>query len=270
MRVVILKSPDEVSRRAAELFAAQLKRRPGAVLGLATGSTPLATYQRLIELYQSGQVSFAQATSFNLDEYVGLSPDHTQSYHFFMHTNLFSQIDIVPERCHVPCGMADDYYEYGRKYEQSIQAAGGIDLQLLGIGSDGHIAFNEPGSSLASRTRLKALTEETRRDNARFFNSLEEVPRLAVTMGVGTILEARRIVLLATGAGKADAVRQFIEGPVSSQITASALQLHPSVIVFLDEAAAQSLERRDYYLEVEAVERELETKNERFVQITFQ
>lgn len=270
MRVVILKSADEVSRRAAELFAALLKRRPGAVLGLATGSTPLATYQRLIELVRSGQVSFAQATSFNLDEYVGLAPEHPQSYHYFMHSNLFSQVDIVPERCHVPSGLAKDYYEYGREYERAIQSAGGIDLQLLGIGSDGHIAFNEPGSSLASRTRLKALTEETRRDNARFFSSMDEVPKLAVTMGVGTILEARRIVLLATGQGKAEAVRQFIEGPVSSQITASALQLHPSVTVFLDEAAAQSLERRDYYLEVEAVERELETQNERFVPVVFQ
>ncbi len=259
MRVVILQSAEEVSRRAAEMFVAQLKRRPGAVLGLATGSTPLATYQRLIELYRSGQVSFAQATTFNLDEYVGLAPDHPQSYHHFMHTNLFSQIDVDPRRCHVPDGLAEDYFEYGRQYEQAIQAAGGIDLQLLGIGSDGHIAFNEPGSSLASRTRLKALTAETRRDNARFFNSLDEVPKLAVTMGVGTILEARRIILLATGSGKADAVRQFIEGPISSQITASALQYHPAVTVFLDEAAAHTLERRDYYMEVEAVQRELET-----------
>ncbi len=269
MRVVILKNADEVSCRAAEVFAALLKRRPGAVLGLATGSTPLATYGRLIELYRSGQISFAHATSFNLDEYVGLAPEHPQSYHYFMHENLFRQVDIQPERCHVPSGLADDYFEYGRQYEQAIQAAGGIELQLLGIGSDGHIAFNEPGSSLASRTRLKALTEETRKDNARFFASIDEVPKLAVTMGVGTILEARRIVLLATGSGKADAVQKFIEGPVSSQITASALQLHPSVTVFLDEAAAQSLERRDYYLEVEAVQRELETKNERFVPVSF-
>ena len=270
MRVVILKTAEEVSRRAAELFAALLKRRPGAVLGLATGSTPLATYQRLIELQRTGQISFAGATSFNLDEYVGLAPDHPQSYHYFMHTNLFSHVDFNVARCHVPSGLAEDYFEYGRQYEQAIQTAGGIDLQLLGIGSDGHIAFNEPGSSLASRTRLKALTEETRRDNARFFSSMDEVPKLAVTMGVGTIMEARRIVLLATGGGKAAAVQQFIEGPVSSQITASALQYHPSVTVFLDEAAAQKLERHDYYLEVEAVERELETKNERFVPVTFQ
>ncbi len=142
----------------------------------------MATYGRLIELVRSGQISFAQATSFNLDEYVGLAPEHPQSYHYFMHSNLFSHIDINPARCHVPSGLADDYFEYGRAYERDIQSAGGIDLQLLGIGSDGHIAFNEPGSSLASRTRLKALTAETRRDNARFFASLDEVPKLAVTM----------------------------------------------------------------------------------------
>ncbi|MCC6512077.1 MAG: glucosamine-6-phosphate deaminase [Pirellulaceae bacterium] len=269
MRVVILKNAEEVSRRAAEIIAGLVKRRPTAVLGLATGSTPLATYGQLIELHRSGQLSFAGVTTFNLDEYVGLPPSHPQSYNFFMHNHLFRHVDISSDRCHVPSGLADNYYEYGRQYEQAIQNAGGIDLQLLGIGSDGHIAFNEPGSSLASRTRLKALTEETRRDNSRFFDSLDEVPKLAVTMGVGTILEARHILLLATGANKAGAVRSFVEGPVTSQITASALQLHPWVTVILDEPAADWLERRQYYVEVEAAQRELETKNQRYYPVTF-
>jgi glucosamine-6-phosphate deaminase len=258
MRVVILKNAEEVSKRAAEIVAKVVQHQPKAVLGLATGSTPLETYQRLIELYQAGQVSFAQVTTFNLDEYVGLPPTHPQSYHYFMHSQLFEHIDIDPARCHVPDGQAADYRAYALQYEQAIAEAGGIDLQLLGIGTDGHIAFNEPGSSLASRTRLKALTEQTRRDNSRFFDSLDEVPKLAISMGVGTILEARQILLLATGQSKADAVRSFIEGPVTSQITASALQLHPAVTVVLDHAAAQWLQRRDYYDEVEAVQRRLE------------
>lgn len=266
MRVVILKNAEEVSRRAAEIVANVVQKKPTAVLGLATGSTPLATYQRLIELNQAGQVSFAQVTTFNLDEYVGLAPDHPQSYHHFMHSQLFEHIDVDPARCHVPDGLAQDYRTYGPKYEQAIVEAGGIDLQLLGIGTDGHIAFNEPGSSLASRTRLKALTEQTRIDNSRFFDGLEQVPKLAISMGVGTILEARQILLLATGQSKADAVRSFIEGPVTSQITASALQLHPDVIVILDHAAAQWLQRRDYYDEVEAVQRELELQASRHFQ----
>lgn len=263
MRVVILKTAEEVSKRAAEIIANLVRLQPRAVLGLATGSTPLATYQRLIEIHRAGQLSFADVTSFNLDEYVGLGEDHPQSYRHFMHNELFRHINIAPDRCHVPDGLAGDYESYGRQYEQQIADAGGIDLQLLGIGTDGHIAFNEPGSSLASRTRLKALTEQTRRDNSRFFESLEAVPKLAISMGVGTILESRRILLLATGASKADAVRAFIEGPVTSQITASALQLHPAVTVLLDEPAAGWLQRRDYYLEVEDAQRELELQSER-------
>lgn len=263
MRVVILKTAEEVSQRAAEIIANVVQQQPQAVLGLATGSTPLATYQRLIEHYRSGELSFAQVTTFNLDEYVGLGPAHPQSYRCFMQRELFQHIDIDPARCHVPDGLVGDYESYGKHYEQSIADAGGIDLQLLGIGTDGHIAFNEPGSSLASRTRLKALTEQTRRDNSRFFDSFEDVPRLAISMGVGTILESRRILLLATGASKANAVRAFIEGAVTSQITASALQLHPAVTVVLDEHAAAWLQRRDYYHEVEAVQRDLELRSGR-------
>ncbi|MCA9126444.1 MAG: glucosamine-6-phosphate deaminase [Planctomycetales bacterium] len=259
MRIVILESAQAVSHRAADIMCELLNDKPNAVLGLATGGTPLATYDELVVRYNQQEVSFAQATSFNLDEYVDMSPEHAQSYHTFMRENLFRHIDIDASNCHLPDGASDNHWRACEHYEQLIDQAGGIDLQLLGIGTDGHIAFNEPGSSLASRTRLKALTEQTRRDNARFFDSLEDVPRLAITMGIGTILEAHDIVLLATGAGKAGAVRAFVEGPVTAQVPASALQMHPNVTVLLDEDAASWLVRTDYYRQVEAVQRSLET-----------
>ncbi len=258
MRVAILDSAEHVSRRAADIIVARIAARPQTVLGLATGGTPLGTYRELLAAHQAGRVSFQQVTTFNLDEYVGLPPSHSQSYYHFMHEQLFSKADFDLTRCHVPSGLATNYSEYCESYEQQIRAQGGIDLQLLGIGTDGHIAFNEPGSSLASRTRLKALTERTRLDNSRFFASIEEVPHLAVTMGVGSIMDAKEILLLATGANKANAVRAFIEGPVTSQITASALQLHPRVTVLLDDPAAQWLQRREYYDEVERMQLQVE------------
>ena len=258
MRVVILDSAENVSRRAADIIVARIASKPQTVLGLSTGGTPLGTYRELIAAHQVGRVSFRQVTTFNLDEYVGLPPEHSQSYHYFMHEQLFSKADFDVTRCHVPSGLATDYSQYCDTYEQLIRDHGGIDLQLLGIGTDGHIAFNEPGSSLASRMRLKALTERTRIDNSRFFSSIEEVPNLAVTMGVGSILDAKEVLLLATGANKANAVRAFIEGPVTSQITASALQMHPRVTVLLDDPAAQWLQRRDYYDEVERIQLKVE------------
>lgn len=258
MRVIILPSSTEVSQRAAKFIARQVERKPTSVLGLATGSTPLGTYRELIKLHEAGHFDCSQTTTFNLDEYVGLSPDHGQSYSFFMRENLFKYLNIDLARCHVPDGLAEDFESYCVSYEQEIQKAGGIDLQLLGLGSDGHIAFNEPTSSLASRTRLKALTQQTRLDNARFFDSLAEVPTLAVTMGIGTILEARNILLLACGAKKASAVRSMIEGPISSFVPASALQLHANVTVILDEPAAGWLIKRDYYLACEQVQQGLE------------
>lgn len=260
MRVVILDSSEDVSRRAAEIIGKLLRRKNDCVLGLATGGTPLGTYQELIRQYRQGAISFSRTTTFNLDEYVGVAGDHPQSYRYFMHTHLFQHIDVDVSRCHVPDGLAADFASYGKEYEELIHKAGGIDLQLLGIGTDGHIGFNEPGSSLASRTRLKGLAEQTVRDNARFFESVEQVPRLAITMGVGTILEAREILLLATGQNKAGAVRSFIEGPITSQITASALQLHPTTTVLLDRSAADWLQRKDYYEHVERLQRELELK----------
>ena len=258
MRIVILEDASQVNSRAADIIGAVVQGNPRAVLGLATGGTPVGTYQELIDRHRRGEISFAQASSFNLDEYVGLDREHEQSYYTFMQREFFQHVDLVPERCHLPNGMAEDLSAECDKYERMIDEAGGIDLQLLGIGSDGHVAFNEPGSSLASRTRIKALTKQTRADNARFFNSIDEVPRIAITMGVGTILDAKQILLLATGAGKAAAVRAFVEGPVSAQVPASALQLHPRVTVVLDRAAADWLVRKEYYMDVEVIQCELE------------
>jgi glucosamine-6-phosphate deaminase len=258
MRIVIEKSADEVSQFAAARIARLIRQNPACVLGLATGSTPLRTYQELIRLHRQEELDFSKITTFNLDEYVGLSPDHPQSYRYFMQSSLFDHVNVRPEATHVPDGLASDLNAHCLHYEADIRAQGGIDLQLLGVGTDGHIAFNEPSSSLASRTRIKSLTRETVRDNARFFENESEVPRLALTMGVGTILESRECLLLATGENKAEAVQATIEGPVTAQITASALQLHANTILVIDEAAASRLERQDYYREVESAQRQLE------------
>jgi glucosamine-6-phosphate deaminase len=257
--VIIEKSTPEVARRASRIVAELVRRKPDCVLGLATGSSPLATYGELIRLHREEGLDFSQVTSFNLDEYVGLAGSHPQSYRYFMQRHLFDHINIDASRTHVPDGRALDFEAHCRQYEQRIRDAGGIDLQILGVGSDGHIAFNEPGSSLGSRTRLKTLTSKTVLDNARFFGSAELVPKLAITMGVGTILESRRCLLLALGAHKAGAIRSTVEGPVTAQVTASALQLHRDVTVILDEEAASWLARRDYYEEVERAQQLLET-----------
>jgi len=258
VRIIIEQDSGAVARRAANFIADLLRRRPACVLGLATGSSPIGTYQELIRLHREEGLDFSQATTFNLDEYAGLGPDHPQSYRFFMQQQLFDHVNFAAGRTHVPDGLADDFSASCADYEAAIRVAGGIDLQLLGIGADGHIAFNEPGSSLSSRTRLKSLVRETIRDNARFFGSEDLVPRLAVTMGVGTILEARQCVLVAYGCGKAEAVRGMVEGPITASNTASALQLHPHVCVVLDEQAASLLERREYYRDAERCQRMLE------------
>lgn len=247
MRVVVEEDTEAASRWAAWQIAELVRRKPDAVLGLATGGTPIRCYGELIRLHREEGLDFSRVRTFNLDEYVGLAGDHPQSYRCFMNEHLFGQINIPLENTHVPSGTEDDYDRFCEAYEDAIRAAGGIDLQLLGIGRDGHIAFNEPGSSLASRTRLKALTQETIDDNARFFNDADQVPVLAVTMGVGTILDAAQCLLLAVGAGKASAIRMAVEGPVTSQVTASALQLHRQATVVLDEEAAAWLQRREYY-----------------------
>lgn len=259
MRVIIEKVAEQAELRAARILADLVRRKPQAVLGLATGSTPINVYRELIRQHQEDGLDFSRITTFNLDEYVGLGPKHPQSFRHFMQAHLFDEINIDSSKTYVPDGRALDFESHCRQYEQRIVEAGGIELQLLGIGVDGHIAFNEPGSSLGSRTRLKTLASETIRQNAKFFQNDEQVPRLALTMGVGTILESRRCLLLATGVHKASAVRSMIEGPVTAQITASALQLHREVIVIVDEEAGSWLERRDYYSEVEECHQLLET-----------
>lgn len=247
MEVVVLPSYEAMCKAAAELVAEVLNEKPNAVLGMATGSTPLGLYQELVRMHREEGLDFAQVTTFNLDEYVGLRSNHPQSYHYFMQENFFQHINIAPTNIYIPSGTTSNYRAFCEWYERRITECGGIDLQILGIGSDGHIAFNEPGSSLSSRTRLKTLARPTIDDNARFFPRREDVPTYAITMGVGTILEARRLVLLGSGANKADACAAMIEGPVTSMIAASALQLHPDARVFLDESAAAQLQMRDYY-----------------------
>lgn len=259
MRVIIEKTVEQAESRAAGILADHVRRKPNTVLGLATGSTPINVYRELIRLHRESNLDFSKVTTFNLDEYVGLGPKHPQSFRYFMQGQLFDHVNIDPANTFVPDGRALDFESHCRQYEQRITDAGGIDLQLLGIGVDGHIAFNEPGSSLGSRTRLKTLASETIRQNAKFFQDDEQVPRLALTMGVGTILESRRCLLLATGAHKASAIRSMIEGPVTAQITASALQLHREVIAIVDEEAGGWLERRNYYAEVEECHQLLES-----------
>ena len=245
MEVIIKQNAEEVSSEAAAIFRRQLDRKPESVLGLATGSTPLGLYRRLVALAQAGQVDFSRATTFNLDEYVGLPGTHPQSYAAYMREHFFKHLAVA--RWHIPDGMARDIPQHCAEYETTIRAAGGIDLQLLGLGSDGHIGFNEPGSSLGSRTRLKTLTAQTVADNAAHFASPNEVPRHVVTMGVGTILDARHCLVLALGEGKAQAVAAMVEGPVSAMIPASVLQMHPVCTLIVDEAAAAQLQRSEYY-----------------------
>ena len=247
MKLIITKNNEEIGKEAAQIVKDRLLDKPDLVLGLATGSTPLTLYRELIRMHKKEGLSFAKVRTFNLDEYLGLAPDHEQSYHYFMFQNLFNGLDIPRENVHIPDGLTKDPERFCVEYEDQIEKAGGIDLQVVGIGGDGHIAFNEPGSSLASRTRVKTLDERTIQDNSRFFSKIEEVPRFALTMGVGTIMEAKEIIFLANGKGKAEIVAQAIEGPVTSLVTASILQIHPKVIAILDEDAANDLKRKDYY-----------------------
>ncbi len=247
MEVIICKNYQAVSRAAAEAVAAVLNEKPNAVLGMATGSTPLGLYQELVRMHRNESLDFSQVTTFNLDEYVGLPVTHEQSYHYFMHENFFKHVNIPRQNIHIPSGTTSNYRAFCQWYETRIKQCGGIDVQILGIGSDGHIAFNEPGSSLSSRTRLKTLAKPTIDDNVRFFSSRAEVPIYAITMGVGTIMEARKLVLMANGAKKADAIAAAVEGPVSAMITASALQMHEDATVFVDDPAASKLKMREYY-----------------------
>jgi glucosamine-6-phosphate deaminase len=250
MEVVICQDAKEIGGIAADAITALLARRPDAVLGLATGSSPLAIYDELAERCAAGLVSFRQARAFTLDEYVGLPVDHPERYRTVIDTVFASRVDFAPGAVLGPDGAAADIPAACAAYEDAITAAGGVDLQILGIGTDGHIGFNEPGSSLASRTRIKTLTRQTRVDNARFFDDdLDAVPTHCLTQGLATIMDARHLILVATGRSKAEAVHHLVEGPVSAMWPATVLQHHPHVTVLLDDAAARRLQLVDYYRE---------------------
>lgn len=250
MEVVILADVEEIGTVAADAISALLDRKPTAVLGLATGSSPLAIYDELAARYAAGRVSFRQARAFTLDEYVGLPEDHPERYRNVIDEVFVSRVDFESGAVQGPDGSATDIPAACAAYENAIHDAGGVDLQILGIGTDGHVAFNEPGSSLASRTRIKTLTAQTRIDNARFFgDDLEAVPTHCLTQGLGTIMEARHSILVATGRSKAEAVHHLVEGPVSAMWPATVLQHHPHATVLLDEAAARRLQLIDYYRE---------------------
>jgi glucosamine-6-phosphate deaminase len=250
MEVVILPDSTEIGAVAADAVGELLGRKPDAVLGLATGSSPLMIYDELAARCDAGLMSFAKARGFTLDEYVGLSADHHERYRNVIDRVFVSRVDFAPGAVRGPDGLAADIPAACAEYENAIQEAGGIDLQILGIGTDGHIAFNEPGSSLASRTRIKTLTRQTRIDNARFFGGdAEAVPTHCLTQGLATIMEARHVILVATGGGKAEAVHHLVEGPVSAMWPATVLQHHPHVTALLDEAAAQRLQLAGYYRE---------------------
>lgn len=247
MEIIIQPTPAAASAVGARIIANLIREKPNAVLGLATGSTPVLLYKELIRLHREEALDFSQVTTFNLDEYIGLATDHPASYHRFMQDNFFKHINIDKSRIHIPDGLAKDVPAFCKHYEEQIAAAGGIDLQILGIGTDGHIGFNEQTSSLASRTRIKTLTPQTRADNAPFFAEHEKVPFHVITMGVGTIMESRQVLLLAFGDKKARAIAEAVEGPISSMNPASVLQMHPVAKFLLDEPAASQLFKLDYY-----------------------
>jgi glucosamine-6-phosphate deaminase len=248
MQIIIFDDAQQVAANAAEWVAELIQKKSNAVLGLATGNTPISLYQQLVHKHQASQLSFKNTTSFNLDEYLGINASNEQSYRHFMNENLFEHVDIDKSRTFLPtCNQGENPREQGLAYEEKIKQAGGVDLQILGIGANGHIGFNEPTSSLASRTRIKTLTQQTLTDNSRLFKEDEFQPTLAMTMGIATILDARYVLLMATGDNKAQAVKDMVAGPVSAMCPASALQMHENTIVLLDKAAASKLEDQEYY-----------------------
>lgn len=240
MNIYIFESIDELYDKVAEKINDLIKKNPQAKLGLATGSTPIKVYEKLIEKFQSGEISFAEVSAFNLDEYVGLDATHPQSYAYFMNDKFFSHIDIKKENTFIPSGMTSNINKEMDNYDALLHK-NRIDIQLLGIGSNGHIGFNEPGTSFNSRTHMITLDEQTRLDNARFFTHIDQVPKKAITMGIYSIMQAKEIILIATGSSKADAVKKMIKGPIDTMLPASVLQTHPRVHVFLDQLSAKEL-----------------------------
>jgi len=249
VEVIIVPKQEDAAPIVADAYTKLLADKSAAVLGLATGSTPLGVYKELIRRYNEDGLSFADVQAFNLDEYVGLAAGHPELYRTFIEREFTSHVDFAPDAVHGPDGLAEDLLKAAADYDQSIKDAGGIDIQILGIGSDGHLAFNMPGSSLVSRTRLKTLTKKTREDNARFFDGdISQVPKHCLTQGLGTIMESRHAIMLGFGKGKAQAVAEAVEGGVSAHWPASILQMHPHATVVVDEDAAEQLRLTNYYV----------------------
>ena len=243
MKIVVTKDYTEMCKLASRIFAAQITLKPDSVLGLATGSTPVGMYKELIQMYNEGRVDFSHVKTVNLDEYAGLNGDNDQSYRYFMERNLFSHVDIDPARTHVPDGACPDAAAACAAYEQSIAEAGGLGLQLLGLGHNGHIGFNEPAPEFPKETHCVELTESTINANSRLFESIDQVPREAYTMGIGTIMKAKKIVLLANGPKKAQTIYDTVYGPITPKVPASVLRLHPDVTIFVDEEAGALLKK---------------------------
>jgi len=264
VEIIVLETYHEISKVAAEIVVRSMQQTEKIVLGLATGSTPVGLYQELVARYKKNEIDFSNAVTFNLDEYVGLEPEHPQSYNSFMEQHLFGEINVPVKQQYIPPSNISNLKEIDRFclwYEEEIQRHGGIDLQILGIGVDGHIGFNESSSSLQSRTRLTTLARSTIEANAKFFDrQIDLVPKMSITMGVGTIMEAKRCILLANGENKAKAVANAIEGPITASIPASALQMHPNTTILLDASAAKNLKHLEYYKWVYQNKRELETQ----------
>ena len=240
MKVIVVKNYDEMSKKAAEIFIEQLKNKPNSILGLATGGSPVGTYKELIKAYNNGEISFKDVKTYNLDEYCGIDINHPQSYYYFMHDNLFNHVDIKEENVHIPSARGENIAKQCADYNEALHSVE-IDIQLLGIGSNGHIAFNEPGTSFDQETFIVELTEKTRQDNKRFFNSIDEVPTHAMTMGIKNIMQAKSIVMLISGASKKETVEKLLKGPITESFPASILHNHPDVTVIIDEDAYQNM-----------------------------
>ncbi|WP_373897148.1 glucosamine-6-phosphate deaminase [Haloimpatiens sp. FM7315] len=241
MNIIVVKDYKEMSRKAAKIMASQVILKPDSILGLATGSTPIGMYEELIRMYKNGDLDFSSVKTFNLDEYYGLNKENEQSYYNFMMKNLFKHVNVKKENINIPDGMAMDTEKECLKYEKKIEASGGIDMQVLGIGANGHIGFNEPYESFEPITHLVKLDEKTIKDNSRFFNSVDEVPKTALSMGIKTIMMSKKIILLASGESKKEAIIKTIKGKISPEVPASILQLHKDVTFILDEKAAEEL-----------------------------
>lgn len=241
MKLVVVENYEELSRVAAKEYANVIKENPKAVLGLATGGSPMGMYKELIKMYENKELDFSNVTTVNLDEYVGLNPEHEQSYRHFMNENLFSHINVDLTKTFVPNGLAEDLSTQCKQYDEKIKELGGIDVQLLGIGNNGHIAFNEPANELSAGTHVISLTQNTIEANARFFDNIDDVPKTAITMGVGGIMKAKKIILIASGESKAEAIQGIFSGKITTANPASMLQMHRDVIIIVDKAAAKLL-----------------------------